>query len=94
MSDEFTAWRTSTRSVGNGACVEVGWRTSSHSGGGNCVQVWRKSTHSGGGNTNCVEVGCGGPLIAVRDTKDHGTGPVLTFTGEAWEAFTAALKAM
>jgi hypothetical protein len=35
-------WRTSTRSGGNGNCVQVavGWRTSTHSGGnGECVQV-------------------------------------------------------
>ncbi|MGH4023319.1 MAG: DUF397 domain-containing protein [Pseudonocardiaceae bacterium] len=32
-------WHTSSYSGGNGDCVEIGWRTSSHSGTGNCVEV-------------------------------------------------------
>jgi hypothetical protein len=30
--------------------------------------------------------------VAVRDTKDKGTGPVLLFTPAEWEAFTAGVK--
>jgi hypothetical protein len=52
---------------------------------------WRKSSYSGA--SNCVEVGCGDSVIGVRDSKLAGSSPVLTFSGEAWSAFTAALKA-
>lgn len=52
--------------------------------------TWRKSTYSSGGATNCVEV-ADGAKIAVRDTKDDGNGPVLTFTGPAWSTFLRAL---
>ena len=47
---------------------------------------WRKSAHST--IDTCVEVASG---VAVRDTKDR-EGPVLTFSGAAWRAFTAGLK--
>lgn len=53
---------------------------------------WRKSSFSGA-NGDCVEVGSGEAVVAVRDTKDHGAGPVLTFGPGAWTAFTASLKA-
>jgi hypothetical protein len=48
---------------------------------------WRKSSLSSGGD-NCVEVavaadGC----VGVRDSKQHGLGPVLEFTPTEWEAF-------
>jgi hypothetical protein len=39
-------------------------------------------------NGECVEVASG---VAVRDTKDR-EGPVLTFSGAAWQAFTGTLK--
>jgi hypothetical protein len=73
----ITGWRTSSRSGGNGACVEAAsWRTSSRS----------------AANGNCLEAGsccCG---VAVRDSKDRG-GPVLTFGTDAWRDFGARLKA-
>jgi hypothetical protein len=53
---------------------------------GNCVEAfWQTSTASGGGG--CVEVRADGDRILVRDTKDNGTGPVLSFTGAEWDAF-------
>jgi Domain of unknown function (DUF397) len=55
------------------------------------ITGWRKSTRCDGGA--CVEVGQGGAMLAVRDTKNNGSGPVLTFPAGAWKAFTAALKA-
>ena len=78
MTDGFTRWRKSTRSIGNGECVEVA--------------SFRKSSRSVGAG-ECVEVGQGGAVVAVRDTKDREAGPVLKFAGEAWAAFTSALKA-
>jgi hypothetical protein len=54
---------------------------------------WRKSSYSGNGGASCVEVGqTRGGTILVRDTKDDGEGPVLTFTPAEWEAFTAGVR--
>lgn len=52
--------------------------------------TWRKSTYSSGGAINCVEVGSAADVL-VRDTKDNGTGPVLSFTTTAWSEFLTAL---
>jgi Domain of unknown function (DUF397) len=52
---------------------------------------WRKSSYSGGNGGSCVEV-ANTDHIMVRDTTQHGTGPVLAFTTSAWKAFTAQLK--
>jgi hypothetical protein len=54
---------------------------------------WRKSSYSNGLGGECVEVAHlpdGGRL--VRDTKDHGHGPVLRFTAAEWAAFTKSVK--
>jgi hypothetical protein len=66
------------------------FRTSTYSNpAGNCVEVgFRKSTYSLA-NGSCVEVAGG---VRVRDTKNHGAGPVLSFTPAAWAAFTGGLK--
>jgi hypothetical protein len=96
------AWRTSSYSGQNGACVEVaivpGWRASSYSGqNGNCVEVavvpaWHTSSYSGQ-NGSCVEVARNlAEAVAVRDSKDRG-GSVLAFSPEEWRAFTTAMKA-
>ena len=75
------AWRTSTYSGTNGACVEVA-----------VLPAWHSSSYSGQ-NGNCVEVASNLPgVVAVRDSKDRG-GPVLAFAPGEWRAFTAALKA-
>jgi|GEM_PF-362845 len=82
------AWRDSTG--GKTAVREVGrWRTSSYTGNGqNCVEVapWRTSSYTGAGS-NCVEVAPAPSGVLLRDTKDHGTGPVVTFTAAQWAAF-------
>jgi hypothetical protein len=52
------------------------------------VGEWTKARASGGNGGSCVEVmrrSDGGVL--VRDTKDHGEGPVLSFTRDEWLAF-------
>jgi hypothetical protein len=49
--------------------------------------VWRKASKSGS-QGQCVEVASlpdGG--VKVRDSKDAGNGPVLTFTRAEWSAF-------
>jgi hypothetical protein len=51
---------------------------------------WRKSSHSGSNGGECVEVATAGTVL-VRDTADR-SGPMLTFTADAWRAFTAAIR--
>jgi hypothetical protein len=50
---------------------------------------WRKSSASDSGG--CVEVARVDGWIGVRDTKDHGAGPVLMFTAKEWEAFVTGV---
>jgi hypothetical protein len=52
---------------------------------------WIKSTYSGAQGGNCVEVAKGSGVM-VRDTKQHGTGPVLAFTSAAWRRFADRVK--
>ena len=52
--------------------------------------TWRKSSYSGSNGGECVEVATAGTVL-VRDTADR-SGPMLTFTAEAWQAFTAAIR--
>jgi hypothetical protein len=47
---------------------------------------WRKSRFSGA-SENCVEVAPTADGVLVRDTKDHGNGPVISFTAAAWADF-------
>ncbi len=70
------AWRTSSRSHGNGGCVAVaftGWRTSTRS------------------NGDCVEVAAPGALVGVRDSKNPA-GPVLAVDPPGWAAFLARIR--
>ena len=54
--------------------------------------VWVKSSYSNGNGGACIEVAPGFPgLMPVRDSKDP-QGPALTFTGDAWAAFVAAVR--
>jgi Domain of unknown function (DUF397) len=81
------------------AVVNPGWRKSSYSsnGGAQCVEVgavpWRKSRYSNGGASNCVEAGHIPGAVLVRDTKDHGAGPVLRVSAETWRRFIVAIRA-
>jgi hypothetical protein len=53
---------------------------------------WRKSTLSSAGD-NCVEVAFAADGHAgVRDSKQHGLGPVLEFTPAEWIAFLGGVR--
>jgi predicted secreted Zn-dependent protease len=59
--------------------------------GGSSVR-WRKSSFSGGNGGGCVEVADHDGMIMVRDTKDHGNGPVHRYTRAEWDAFIAGVR--
>ncbi|GAA1393182.1 DUF397 domain-containing protein [Kitasatospora putterlickiae] len=48
--------------------------------------VWFKSSYSGAEGGECVEVAEATSAVLVRDSKDK-SGPHLTFSPAAWEAF-------
>jgi hypothetical protein len=80
--------------------VNPGWRKSSYSstGGAACVEAgaipWRKSTYSDNGGTGCIEAGHVAGAVLVRDTTQHGAGPVLRVTPTDWQRFTARPRVM
>jgi hypothetical protein len=51
---------------------------------------WRKSSYSADNGGACVEVASAEAAL-VRDTTDR-CGPVLTFTADAWDAFTKTIR--
>ena len=53
------------------------------------IMLWRTPKPSTG-NGQCVEVGQGPQVIAVRDSKDPG-GPVLVCNPRAWRALLHGL---
>lgn len=52
---------------------------------------WHKSTRSGGSG-NCVEAADVVEVVLVRDTKQNGTGPELSFAPEVWSQFIDGAK--
>ncbi|MEV6985516.1 DUF397 domain-containing protein [Sphaerisporangium sp. NPDC051017] len=55
--------------------------------------AWRTATKTGANGGNCVEVApLSGGHVALRDTKDHGKGPVHIFTPGEWDAFIDGAK--
>lgn len=54
---------------------------------------WHKSSYSGY-NGDCVEVAVLSPgQVGVRDSKAHGSGPVLRLSSGEWAAFLAVVRA-
>jgi hypothetical protein len=51
---------------------------------------WRKSSYSADNGGACVEV-ASAEAVLVRDTTDRH-GQVLTFTADAWLAFTKTIR--
>jgi len=72
-------WRKSSRSVSNGACVEMAYADAAR---------WRKSSRSVS-NGECVEVAYAG---LVRDSKNP-SGPVLAVGRRSFAVFVDAVKA-
>ncbi|MET8544598.1 DUF397 domain-containing protein [Kitasatospora sp. NPDC004799] len=71
--------------------MELAWFKSSHSSneGGECIEVaWRKSSYCNDKEFACVEVAETPGTVHVRDSKDK-SGPQLTFSPDAWQAFVA-----
>lgn len=54
---------------------------------------WRTSSYSGQGGQNCVQVASQARVL-VRDTKNHGHGPVLEITPSDWRRLATLLKRM
>ena len=54
---------------------------------------WRKSSYSNNGGGDCVEAGQVLGTVLIRDTTQHGRGPVLRVSAETWRAFTSAVRA-
>lgn len=51
---------------------------------------WRKSSYSGDNGGACVEVATADAVL-VRDTTNR-SGPIVTFTANAWQTFLTTLK--
>ena len=54
--------------------------------------TWRKSTYSNA-QASCVEAGGVPGRVLVRDTTQHGAGPVVSVSPRQWHRFTASIRA-
>jgi hypothetical protein len=53
---------------------------------------WRKSSYSDNGGASCIEAGKAPGAVLVRDTTQHGRGPVLQVSLADWRRFAAAVR--
>jgi hypothetical protein len=53
---------------------------------------WRKASYSNG-QASCVEAGHVPGFVLVRDTTQHGRGPVLRVTPAGWTRLVKSVKA-
>jgi hypothetical protein len=58
---------------------------------GDNFTTWRKASYSNA-NGSCVEVAATQYGIGIRDTAQHGSGPVLQFPIAVWQTFIGAAK--
>jgi Domain of unknown function (DUF397) len=76
--------------VGQDGGAELREQLAPYSAGG---PAWRKSSYSGY-NGDCVEVAVLRPgQVGVRDSKAHGSGPVLRLSSAEWTAFLTLVRA-
>jgi hypothetical protein len=54
--------------------------------------AWRKSSYSDNGGEACIEAGHAPGAILIRDTTQHGTGPVLRVTPAAWTRLVRTVR--
>jgi hypothetical protein len=54
--------------------------------------TWRKSTYSTA-QGSCVEARSVPGRVLVRDTAQHGNGPVVSVSPIEWHRFTASIRA-
>ncbi len=54
--------------------------------------TWRKSTYSNA-QGSCVEAGSVPGRVLVRDTTQHGAGPVISVRPAEWHRFMASIRA-
>jgi hypothetical protein len=54
--------------------------------------TWRKASYSNA-QGSCVEAGSAPGRVLVRDTTQHGHGPVVSVSPAAWCRFTASIRA-
>ena len=54
---------------------------------------WRRSSYSDNGGGSCVEAGNARGAVLVRDTTQHGRGPVLRVSPADWRRLAAAIRA-
>lgn len=54
--------------------------------------TWRTSTYSNA-QASCVEAGSAPGRVLVRDTTQHGTGPVVGVSPIEWHRFIASVRA-
>ena len=56
------------------------------------TRTWTKSSYSDPNGGNCLEARqLHNGAVQVRDSKNPG-GPVLSFSAECWNAFTAGIR--
>jgi hypothetical protein len=53
--------------------------------------AWRKSSYSDG-TGNCIEVTSADRMVAIRDARQGGHGPLLKFAESAWQRFLVETK--
>ena len=51
---------------------------------------WIKSTYSA--QRNCIEVADQGGHVLIRDSKQGGTGPMLSVSSDVWRRFADQVK--